>query len=332
MTLIKIINVMQKPSEILLQKKTYSLHKHANLFKPMMVVTPSGYILAADGLYFADNGNTDAEILKAMLSSSESIMTVLQENDVLLLDRGFRDSIGAAENAGLRTYMPSLLKKGQAQFSTEEANKSRQVSMLRFIVEQVNARVKLRYKFFDHRIPVSYFPKLGRLFQVAVAFTNAFCPPLFNEDDIHQELAERVHTKINSINTLQQEVEAKCLWRKKTVWENVNEDDLLEFPMLSLEEIRLITLGWYQICKGDLYNREVLSKGDGYRYMYYKERPGLVFMKLQSRFTKSRMHNVFVEFQEFGKGPESIKQYYCMCKNGSRTLGCCAHITAVREE
>jgi len=62
---------MQKPNKILLQKKTYSLHKHANLFKPMMVVTPSGYILAADGLYFADNGNTDAEILKAMLSSSE---------------------------------------------------------------------------------------------------------------------------------------------------------------------------------------------------------------------------------------------------------------------
>jgi len=43
-------------------------------------------------------------------------MSVLQENDVLLLDRGFRYSIGAAENEGLKTYMPSLLKKDKLNF------------------------------------------------------------------------------------------------------------------------------------------------------------------------------------------------------------------------
>jgi len=50
---------------------TYSLHKYRNLVKPMMVISTTGYILAVEGLYFADNGNNDANILKSMLCENE---------------------------------------------------------------------------------------------------------------------------------------------------------------------------------------------------------------------------------------------------------------------
>ena len=58
----------------------------------------------------------------------DSILNVLQERDVLVLDRGFRDVIDDVESRGVATFMPQCLAKGQKQFNTLEANKSRQVN------------------------------------------------------------------------------------------------------------------------------------------------------------------------------------------------------------
>jgi DDE superfamily endonuclease len=59
----------------------------------MMIVLPDGYIIEADGMYYADFKN-DARILNKMLKVEEGgIMSILNPNDVCLLDRGFRDSL-----------------------------------------------------------------------------------------------------------------------------------------------------------------------------------------------------------------------------------------------
>jgi hypothetical protein len=141
---------VEKPLDQDLQRRSYSSYKHRNLFKPMMVVTPSGYVLEAEGLYYSDGANNDAKILKEMWYRPESIISVLESRDCLILDRGFRDVIEDIERSKVHTFMPNLLKKDQSQFTAEEANQSRKITKLRWIVEAANGRfdsILYSYKF-----------------------------------------------------------------------------------------------------------------------------------------------------------------------------------------
>jgi len=73
--------------------------------------------------------NNDHPILRRMLEESE-FSSFFQPNDVLVLDRGFRDSIEGLNSRQYKTFMPNLIfqAKGQKQFTTEEANESRRVN------------------------------------------------------------------------------------------------------------------------------------------------------------------------------------------------------------
>ncbi|CAC5368984.1 unnamed protein product [Mytilus coruscus] len=59
---------------------------------------------------------------------NEQIESWLQKDDVVIVDRGFRDSIDLLDELGIQTEMPSFLKKGQSQFTTEESNTSRLIT------------------------------------------------------------------------------------------------------------------------------------------------------------------------------------------------------------
>jgi hypothetical protein len=54
---------VEKSTNFYIQRRSYNFKKR-NLFKPMMVVTPDGYVIEADGLYFSDGKNNDAKILE----------------------------------------------------------------------------------------------------------------------------------------------------------------------------------------------------------------------------------------------------------------------------
>jgi hypothetical protein len=50
---------IQKSSNHELQRKTYSMHKHRNLLKPMLTTLADGYILSSTGLWYTDGANND---------------------------------------------------------------------------------------------------------------------------------------------------------------------------------------------------------------------------------------------------------------------------------
>ena len=63
-----------------------------------------------------------------------SILTWLKDDDVILLDRGFRDAIPTMKMLGFRVSMPDFLN-GKTQLTTEEANQSRFVTANRWVIE-----------------------------------------------------------------------------------------------------------------------------------------------------------------------------------------------------
>ena len=58
----------------------------------------------------------------------DTFIDLLQEEDVIVLDRGFRDVIDALESIGIDCKMPAYLSKGLSQHPTDEANQFRLIT------------------------------------------------------------------------------------------------------------------------------------------------------------------------------------------------------------
>lgn len=107
------------------------MQKHRHLVKPMMIVSTTGYIVAAIGPYLADGKNSDAKILNHILATYvQEIKLWIKEDDIMIVDCGFLDSAGVLSELGINMETPSFLQKGQKQHTTEEANNSRLITKI----------------------------------------------------------------------------------------------------------------------------------------------------------------------------------------------------------
>jgi len=80
------------------------------------------------------------------------------------------------ESLGLNVVLPPFLH-GRRQFTTSEANASRCVTKVRWVVEAVNARIK-QFKFLANTIPNSSIPYLEQYLSIACAIINKYRPPI----------------------------------------------------------------------------------------------------------------------------------------------------------
>lgn len=118
---------IEKPSDFVLQRKTFSPHKKRNLLKPLYLVFPDGYILEAAGPYFCDAKNNDAANIRQHYENSD-ILLFLEEEDFFIFDRGFRDVVEETTANGQNVFMPNLLQGKRLNFTCDEANESRKVT------------------------------------------------------------------------------------------------------------------------------------------------------------------------------------------------------------
>jgi hypothetical protein len=54
----------------------------------------------------------------------------------------------------------------------------------------------------------------------------------------------------------------------------------------------------------------------------------IITKKLPSRHMTNKQYRVYIRYVD-GNTSNSIKGWYCVCKNGTRTLGCCCHFSAL---
>lgn len=144
---------IDKSRNYVYQKKTYTDHKNRNYLKVMNVTACDGTIVYSIGPFPA--GANDASILKDLFDTTV-MFDNLSEGDVLLLDRGFRDVVNYLEGKVVKSFvvkMPACVQKVQnaqkGQMTTENANRSRLVTALRFVVETRNGHLKTIWKKFS---------------------------------------------------------------------------------------------------------------------------------------------------------------------------------------
>ena len=114
---------MEKSSNIGVQQGTYSMHKRASLFKPMICVLPDGYIY--DIVPFNPATLNDASIMNNITHLIPNFNEHFVRGDVFILDRGFRDAARVLRSNGFKVFLPSFIERGSRQLTTQQANRSR---------------------------------------------------------------------------------------------------------------------------------------------------------------------------------------------------------------
>jgi len=86
------------------------------------------------GPFFANNRNNDASILKDCIRKNEQdILNWLHKDDVLIVDRGFRDAVSTVKSYSYEVLIPSFITR--KQFTNQEANHTRLIIKVRWVIE-----------------------------------------------------------------------------------------------------------------------------------------------------------------------------------------------------
>lgn len=175
----------------------------------------------------------------------------------------------------------------------------------------------------------TYVPKIMRFNRVACAIINKYFPPLFTNKEFHGTISKVVKNQNPHTNELKKEIEDLGIQRMTTRWEKANQNSIRNFPLLTMEDLQRITLGSYQIAISGKYIEQHLKDDSHFGIFIHRENDQIVRAKIQSRFSRSKTHNTWVKFNENETGFPAIIGYYCSCKVGERTLGCCSHVACV---
>lgn len=327
---------INKSSNFLFQRLSYSLHKYQNLLKPFLMVSTDGYILDVKGPFAATR--TDAQIMSEIMNNEdEPLHWLLECNDAFILDRGFRDSLQDIEACGYEHHVPPTKDRRENQLTTQQANQSRLVTMCRWVVEVVNGRFKRDFKLLRQKYFNKTLPKMFVDFKIAAAILNHFHAPI--EDSSHAAaFLNSIRAKIYIPNTLHNYVEAKRLNYRRADFMRIEANEIENFPRLSEEQVIHFALGTYQLKLARSYCSEHLQNGlyiiETYRdntledlaQYDINEEAWLLRGRIQSRHVRARKYFCYILINNINN---NITQYYCTCLTGRRTIGTCAHVLSI---
>ena len=269
-----------------------------------------------------------------------------RNGDVMILDRGFRDSISLLRSLNYSVHYPLSLEPGEHQLSTQSANESRKVTLCRWVVEVVNGRFKRDFKLLRQEYFNRASLNLMKDFKVAAALINKFHPVLTDREDARQ-IVSIIQDRIFTSNVLADFVEENNLNRRRAQFENITVDseNLEDFPQINFNDLILIPLGIYQIKQARSYYGEHVRQNGSYIIEVCREvdqdlinelqsvtsssNIWLVRGKIQSRHISHKTYFVYILLDRSQIGREAIIHYCCNCIVGRRTIGCCAHIMTI---
>ena len=149
----------------------YSQYKSHTTLKGLVGISPFGAVMFVSELY--TGLISDKEITKQC-----GIVSLLEENDSVMMDKGFliEDMLQPIK----ATYdLPPFLTADRSQFEEEEVQDTQNIAHVRIHVECAIRRIK-EYHLFDKVIPLNIAGTINQLWTVACLLTN-FKGPLFND-------------------------------------------------------------------------------------------------------------------------------------------------------
>lgn len=339
---------VHKSQNYMHQKKTFSGQKKRNFIKVMNVTACDGTIIYSIAPF--PGTSNDASILKDLFESTIMFDNLLP-GDIMLLDRGFRDVVKTIENKGIVVKTPSNVQSSErkGQLTTIDANRSRLVTALRFVVETRNGHLKTIWKKFDTIWNAYDQMHLAEDLEICSALINKYFPVFGSNRGITAEVTERMLSKLDEVNEVGKVV-TKQSFQKNYIKKFIQFEHFNELPKMQENRLFWISLGAYQVKQAVSYTQMHLKQNNNEFKVWVcpddicqqlfssffedGREPKLFMMKLNSRFRSNVTHRTFVLIDCFNFGEEDCVEsvvlgHYCECYNGWRTLGCCSHIMTV---
>lgn len=207
-----------------------------NLVKFMLCVTTNGLIAAAYGPFEATKN--DAVILDEILNEQQSIFTKLRPGDVMVIDRGFRDCIGALNRLGFITKTPKGTKANQ--LDRMNANESRLATKTHFVVEARNTHIKNTWKHLSGINIHQSIPHLKKDFQICAALVNKYGQSIVSDRNDWENISDIMLSNFNEPNALN----AIAHRIPRDQFRNVV--NLTLFPKFTYGELKLNSQGTYK--------------------------------------------------------------------------------------
>jgi len=176
------------------------------------------------------------------------------------------------------------------------------------------------------RIENPFLLKLGDIVRIISAALNAFRGPIMvnaQNDDLCA-IAKLMKEQLFKNNTLQNDI-GRGLISTRSHWKNLDDEDI-EFPEIDLDILRSLFFGTYQIKQSKTYTEEHLDENGNYVIQVAPENNEVLRCRIQSRHSNATRYYAWIQYNLTSNG---IDAWYCQCRSGARTLGCCGHIASV---
>lgn len=307
------------------QRKSYSGQKKVPLCKPFTICTTNGFVVNFAGPFYGTQN--DATIMKLVMQESD-FQSLLRPNDVFIVDRGFRDVSSYLTEKGYVVHMPGLKGK-RAQLPTIEANESRRVTKLRWVVEAVHGVISQKYRLLHHNLDNKILPKVKTLCKIVGFLHNKYGKRIDYSSDIDDEIIDQMEKTMHVPNTLSSEVESKRWSRRKTLLKMLASSEVLDFPRLTEYQLKVLFTGTYQLSQAVSYLAELLDNQNELCISYIKETANIIHCKVRSRHRNSKTYRVYIDYTPYSTEIEGVRRYCCDCPNGIRTIGCCSHVASI---
>lgn len=185
------------------QRKIYSGQKKRHLFRIMKFIAVDGTIIDCFGPYPATMN--DAKIVMSIFEHS-SFENILKVNDVILVDRGFRNAVPFLQK---KKNSVKIQKGTNGQLTRMQSNKSRLVTKMRFAIETANGRMKNKRSLFQKIIPSILTPNLMNDYKIGAALMNFIGKPILCEKEDFLNIGSRMMKSVETENILARIINSK---------------------------------------------------------------------------------------------------------------------------
>lgn len=325
------------------QKETYNQQKSQNFLRPMMCVTTNGYIIDVFGPFQAREN--DAKCMIKILEKQTAVKEIIMPGDVFIFDRGFRDCLQYIEELDYVVKTPKFVQRNQPhqQLTTEQANLSRIVTKTRFVVESKNGSLKTIFPVFARQWKTICLKTIRKDLRIAAAIINKYFRKVVADSGNEEFITTAMLAKLPTPNIIHPIIQQDLFIDQYTHFIQIDVNNF-HFPQICKEELPKITLGTYQLEMAKSYASMHIENSGGEFLCFYVpdeitehffeeiiseknvSEPILVMVRMASRFKNKKTHDSFILADRSKVGASSIIGYYCKCKHGLRTVGCCSHV------
>ncbi|CAF5053529.1 unnamed protein product, partial [Rotaria sp. Silwood1] len=174
--------------------------------------------------------------------------------------------------------------------------------------------------------PNTMIEKIGDYFRIICAIINRYRPVFVKDTSKDQQIGEKILKLLRETNKIKTYVEnIKNNTEKKLKWMPMNATNSMpNFPRMNFDELQELTLGVYQLKQARAYITEHMTSEGAYSVKITDQRQDLLRAQIQSRYKNNTKYDIYIQYD-----PKNVSGWYCTCPNGSRVVGCCAHIASI---